>query len=35
MPSFQGILSEEQIIALIAYIKSQRTDHPLYQGEKP
>jgi cytochrome c oxidase subunit 2 len=26
MPSFQGLVSEEQIIALIAYIKSQRTD---------
>jgi cytochrome c oxidase subunit 2 len=29
MPSYQGNLSEEQIIALIAYIKSQRTNHPL------
>jgi cytochrome c oxidase subunit 2 len=28
MPSFQGILSEEQIIALIAYIKSERTASP-------
>ena len=28
MPSFQGILSEEQIIALIAYIKSQRINPP-------
>jgi cytochrome c oxidase subunit 2 len=28
MPSFQGLISEEQIIALIAYIKSQRTDYP-------
>jgi cytochrome c oxidase subunit 2 len=27
MPSFQGLLSEEQIIALIAYIRSQRVDH--------
>jgi cytochrome c oxidase subunit 2 len=27
MPSFQGLLSEEQVIALIAYIKSQRTGH--------
>jgi cytochrome c oxidase subunit 2 len=28
MPSFQGALSEEQIIALIAYIKSQRSGSP-------
>jgi cytochrome c oxidase subunit 2 len=28
MPSFQGLVSEEQIIALIAYIKSQRTTYP-------
>jgi cytochrome c oxidase subunit 2 len=28
MPSFQGTLSEEQIIALIAYIKSRRTNPP-------
>ena len=28
MPSFQGTLSEEQIIALIAYIKSQRATEP-------
>jgi cytochrome c oxidase subunit 2 len=26
MPSFQGLVSEEQIIALIAYIRSQRND---------
>jgi cytochrome c oxidase subunit 2 len=32
MPSFQGILSEEQIIALIAYIKSERTDDPPNSG---
>jgi cytochrome c oxidase subunit 2 len=32
MPSFQGILSEEQIIALIAYIKSQRNDTPPNPG---
>jgi cytochrome c oxidase subunit 2 len=32
MPSFQGILSEEQIIALIAYIKSERTDDPPPSG---
>ena len=35
MPSFQGILSEEQIIALIAYIKSQRTDYPPNTGDRP
>jgi cytochrome c oxidase subunit 2 len=35
MPSFQGILSEEQIIALIAYIKSQRTTYPPNPGEQP
>jgi cytochrome c oxidase subunit 2 len=28
MPSFQGVLSEEQVIALIAYIKSQRSVSP-------
>jgi cytochrome c oxidase subunit 2 len=27
MPSYQGLVSEEQIIALIAYIKAQRNDH--------
>jgi cytochrome c oxidase subunit 2 len=32
MPSFQGIVSEEQIIALIAYIKSQRTTEPPNPG---
>jgi cytochrome c oxidase subunit 2 len=32
MPSFQGVLSEEQIIALIAYIKSQRTTYPPNPG---
>jgi len=32
MPSFQGVLSEEQIIAIIAYIKSQRTDYPPSSG---
>ena len=32
MPSFQGVLSEEQIIAIIAYIKSQRTDYPPTSG---
>jgi cytochrome c oxidase subunit 2 len=32
MPSFQGVLSEEQIIAIIAYIKSQRTDYPPNSG---
>jgi cytochrome c oxidase subunit 2 len=32
MPSFQGLVSEEQVIALIAYIKSQRTDHPSGRG---
>jgi cytochrome c oxidase subunit 2 len=35
MPSFQGLLSEEQIIALIAYIKSQRTDYPPQTGSAP
>ena len=35
MPSFQGTLSEEQIIALIAYIKSQRADQPAQPGERP
>ena len=35
MPSFQGTLSEEQIIALIAYIKSQRTTEPPGPGEHP
>jgi cytochrome c oxidase subunit 2 len=32
MPSFQGQLSEEQIIALIAYIKSERTNYPPNSG---
>jgi len=32
MPSFQGLLSEEQIIALIAYIKSQRAQDPPNSG---
>jgi cytochrome c oxidase subunit 2 len=32
MPSFQGLVSEEQIIALIAYIKSQRTNYPPNPG---
>ena len=32
MPPFQGVLSEEQIIALIAYIKSQRTTSPPNPG---
>jgi len=32
MPSFQGVLSEEQIIALIAYIKSQRITEPPNPG---
>jgi cytochrome c oxidase subunit 2 len=32
MPSYQGSLSEEQIIALIAYIKSQRTSYPPNPG---
>jgi cytochrome c oxidase subunit 2 len=32
MPSFQGVLNEEQIIAIIAYIKSQRTDYPPTSG---
>jgi cytochrome c oxidase subunit 2 len=35
MPSFQGLLSEEQIVALIAYIKSQRTDYPPKAGNAP
>jgi cytochrome c oxidase subunit 2 len=35
MPSFQGTLSEEQIIALIAYIKSQRTTEPPGPGVHP
>jgi cytochrome c oxidase subunit 2 len=35
MPSFQGLLTEEQIIALIAYIKSQRTDIPPTTGSAP
>ena len=29
MPAFQGILSEEQVIALIAYIKSERSAAPI------
>ena len=32
MPSFQGLVSEEQIIALIAYIKSQRIVNPPNSG---
>jgi len=35
MPSFQGLLSEEQIIALIAYIKSQRNDLPPNSRDQP
>jgi cytochrome c oxidase subunit 2 len=32
MPSYQGLVSEEKIIALIAYVKSQRTNHPPQPG---
>ncbi len=32
MPSFQGLVSEEQIVALISYIKSQRIDHSSNPG---
>ena len=32
MPSFQGVLTEEQVIALIAYIKSQRVQTPSTSG---
>jgi cytochrome c oxidase subunit 2 len=35
MPSFQGLVSEEQIIALIAYIKAQRTTYPPHPGGSP
>jgi cytochrome c oxidase subunit 2 len=35
MPSFQGLLSEEQVIALIAYIKSQRAEKTPQPGGNP
>jgi cytochrome c oxidase subunit 2 len=35
MPSYQGLLNEEQIIALIAYIKSQRANLPANPGNAP
>ncbi|HUB66635.1 MAG TPA: cytochrome c oxidase subunit II [Candidatus Methylacidiphilales bacterium] len=35
MPSFQGHLTEEQIVSLIAYIKSMRSDSAATQGGSP
>ena len=35
MPSYQGLVSEEKIVALIAYIKSQRADQSLNSGRAP
>ena len=34
MPSYQGLLSEEKIIALVSYIKSLRVDPPAAESEK-